>query len=114
MQDSLTPFRRRFLGQDEDFHNQTSPGEYNSQHSTPARVGIIGQNRPGSIERPPHTRGGNSYDFNSFGSASRRENKNTVDVTRIRAGQDVRTTVSAPFHSAAIVLTSPDHASQHS
>jgi hypothetical protein len=94
MQGSLTPFRRRFFGQEEDFHNQTSPGEYGSQHSSPSRVGIIGQNRPGSIERPLHTRGGNSYDFNSFGSASRRENKNTVDVTRIRAGQDVRTTVS--------------------
>lgn len=92
-QDTLTGFRRRWWGDDnyKDEADPVMPGT----HDSSANIGVIGQSRPLSIDRPFHSRASHSYDLSPSASGGRRENKNTVNIEKIKAGLDVRTTVSA-------------------
>ena len=95
LHDTLMSFRRRWWGE-ENYTDQPDPvvRPPQSQDPSPSKFGIIGQQRPMSYDRGFHGRGGMSFDMGSVSSGSRRENKNHVNVDRIRAGTDVRTTVS--------------------
>jgi len=93
LHDTLMSFRRRWWG-DENYTDQPDPVVRPPQDPSPSKFGIIGQQRPLSYDRGFHGRGGMSFDMGSVSSGTRRENKNHVNVDRIRAGTDVRTTVS--------------------
>jgi len=105
LHDTLMSFRRRWWGE-ENYTDQPDPVVRlpQSQDPSPSKFGIIGQQRPTSYDRGFHGRGGMSFDTGSVSSGSRRENKNHVNVDRIRAGTDVRTTVSSMMVGSTAVL----------
>jgi len=92
----LVAFRRRWWG-DNNFADEADAVLHDSSPSSTRslNIGIIGQNRPSSVELMNHNfRGRHSHDYDlSPLGGQRRENKNTVSVEKIRAGLDVRTTI---------------------
>lgn len=92
----LLAFRRRWWGE----NNLADEADAVLHDSSPSssrssNLGIIGQNRPSSVDLVNNTfrsRRGHDFDLSPLGG-QRRENKNTVSVEKIRAGLDVRTTI---------------------